>query len=123
MAHRSRLGGISIDCQTDDLAGAVGYWSAMLGLAVTAPKGNYVKLEREHGLSIEVQAVEHDPRVHIDIESDDVEAEVMRLEGLGAQVVDRIKDWVVMQAPTGHRFCVVPGAGVDFGSDAMLWEG
>lgn len=123
MAHRSRLGGISIDCQTDDLAGAANCWSAMLGLAVTAPRENYAKLEQEHGLSIEVQAVQHDPRVHIDIESDDVEAEVARLEGLGAQVVDRIKDWVVMQAPTGHRFCVVPGVGPDFGSDAMLWEG
>ena len=44
----------------------------------------------------------------MDIESDDKEAEVARLEALGAKVVARIQRWIVMEAPTGHRFCVVP---------------
>jgi hypothetical protein len=49
--------------------------------------------------------------VHLDIGADDVAAEVARLEGLGAKVVNRVRDWVVMEAPTGHRFCVVPRKG------------
>ena len=30
--HRSRLGGLIIDCRTDDLEGAARFWSAALGL-------------------------------------------------------------------------------------------
>ena len=108
MTHRSRLGGISIDCRPEDISGAAAFWSAALGLPVVEPRGHYVKLTPEHGMSVEVQAVEHDPRVHIDIETDDKEAERERLEALGAEVVARIEDWIVMQAPTGHRFCLVP---------------
>ncbi len=108
MTHRSRLGGISIDCRTEDVSGAATFWSAALGLGVVEPRGHYVVLEPEHGMSVEVQAVDHNPRVHVDIETDDKEAERFRLEGLGAAVVARIEDWIVMQAPTGHRFCLVP---------------
>ena len=122
MAHRSRLGGISVDCRTDDLAGAAAYWSEMLGRAVTGSEPNYLKLEPEPGMSIEVQAVAHDPRVHLDIETNDVAAEVARLERLGATVVAPVKDWVVMQAPTGHRFCVVPADGPEFEALSTVWE-
>jgi hypothetical protein len=45
--------------------------------------------------------------VHLDIESDDVEAEVRRLESLGARRVEQVQTWWVMEAPTGQRFCVV----------------
>ena len=54
-----------------------------------------------------VQSVDHDSRIHLDIESDDLEAEVRRLEALGAKRVGFVKRWWVMQAPTGQRFCVV----------------
>jgi hypothetical protein len=122
MTHRSRLGGISIDCRTGDLAGAAGYWSQMLARAVTGTEPNYVTLEPEHAMSVEVQAVDHDPRVHLDIETDDVGAEVARLEALGATVVAPVRDWIVMQAPTGHRFCVVPAGGPEFVRHAHVWE-
>jgi len=108
MTHRSRLGGISIDCQTEEISAGAAFWSAALGLGVVEPRGHYVVLEPEHDISVEVQAVNHSPRVHIDIETDDKEAERERLEALGATVVARIEDWIVMQAPTGHRFCLVP---------------
>ncbi len=39
----------------------------------------------ELGLHVEVQTVQHESRVHLDIESDDIEAEVQRLEALGCQ--------------------------------------
>ena len=57
-----------------------------------------------------MQKVDHPSRVHLDIEADDIEAEVRRLERLGAKRIDAIRSWVVLEAPTGHRFCVVPTA-------------
>ncbi len=51
----------------------------------------YKRLEdAQHGLDIEVQIVSHGSRVHLDIESDDIEAEVRRLEQLGAKRVQAI---------------------------------
>jgi predicted enzyme related to lactoylglutathione lyase len=108
--HKSGLTGFIIDCRTDDLDAAARFWSEALHLPLQA--GNdpgYRKLaEGPGGLNIEVQQVDHPSRVHLDIRSTDVEAEVKRLEGLGAKPVSRVRDWVVMEAPTGHRFCVVP---------------
>src|SRR5690606_38648366 len=91
---------------------AARFWSAALGLAVVDPDsggaGIYAELEPGPGaLHIEVQKVRHDSRVHLDIETDDIAAEVVRLQALGANIVERLPRWVVMQAPTGRRFCVV----------------
>ena len=82
----------------------------------------YKKLEDgQHGLNIEVQKVSHASRVHLDIESDDVEAEVQRLERLGAKRVQAIHTWWVMEAPTGQRFCVVRAASKSFAEQATEW--
>ena len=59
--------------------------------------------------------------LHLDIESDDVEAEVTRLAGLGARVKTRIRNHVVMLAPSGHAFCVVPARRKDFDANAVEW--
>jgi hypothetical protein len=56
---------------------------------------------------VEVQQVDHAARVHLDIETDNVDAEVARLEALGAKRVEQRKTWWVMEAPTGQRFCIV----------------
>src|SRR5688572_6281089 len=125
--HRSKLAGFIIDCRTDDLQGAARFWSEALGMATAIPPGaegdNYVHLkvpgERLH---LEVQSVSHESRVHIDIESDDIEAEVRRLEKLGAKRVAKIQTWVVMQAPTGQRFCVVRPQNRDFEQEANRWD-
>lgn len=124
--HKSKLAGFIIDCRTDDLDGAAGFWGAALGMPVRQlppdEAATYKKLEdNQHGLSIEVQTVEHPSRVHLDIESDDIEAEVLRLEQLGATRVQAIKGWVVMQAPTGQRFCVVRVLSKDFAATATQW--
>jgi predicted enzyme related to lactoylglutathione lyase len=107
--HRSRLSGFIIDCQTSDLDSATAFWSGALGLDSAGPDGEtYIKLDASsRDLVVEVQAVPHPSRVHLDIEADDVEAEVKRLEQLGAKRVERIKTWWVMEAPTGQHFCVV----------------
>lgn len=122
MAHRSRLASICIDCRTDDLPGAAAFWGAALGAEVHPAEANYVELSPQSGLQVEVQRVDHDSRVHLDIASDDVAAEVARLEALGATQVAAIKTWVVMEAPTGHRFCVIQGRSEAFRATAKVWE-
>ena len=86
------------------------------------PQGKYVKLDPQAGLHVEVQKVEHASRVHLDIESDDIPAEVARLERLGAKVVGKVRTWVVMEAPTGQRFCVIRAQTADFDAKAVTWE-
>ena len=73
-------------------------------------------------LAIELQKVTHPSRVHIDIETDNVEAEVSRLETLGAKRIEQVSSWWVMEAPTGHRFCVIKEEKPAFGERANKWE-
>ncbi|HZW59460.1 MAG TPA: VOC family protein [Woeseiaceae bacterium] len=125
--HRSRLGGFIIDCRTDDLDTAAAFWGAALGAPPRPRRGAdgelYVELARgKDELYAEVQRVEHDSRVHLDIETDDIVAEVARLEALGARRIANIEDWCVMEAPTGQRFCVVPVVSADFAAKAHRWE-
>ncbi|MGH8279354.1 MAG: VOC family protein [Gammaproteobacteria bacterium] len=126
--HHSRLCAVLIDCKTDDLDGAARFWGEALGRAID-PKYESGNPSRYRMLKtppdepiVEIQKVEHESRVHIDIESDDIEAEVVRLSRLGAKVVKRIKTWVVMQAPTGQRFCVVRVQRPGFPQNAQRWD-
>ena len=111
--HKSRLAGFIIDCKTEDLEQATQFWSAALGYEIRALEeegdpGKYRELlAGQEGLHVEVQKVDHESRVHLDIESDDIEAEVQRLEKLGAKRVSKGLRWWIMEAPTGQRFCVV----------------
>jgi len=85
----------------------------------------YVQLVDSHTqLHIEVQAVAHESRVHLDIETDNILAEVERLERLGAKRIEQVNTWWVMEAPTGQRFCVVrsePGRS-EFAAHATVWR-
>jgi len=123
--HKSRLAGFIIDCDTDDLPAAAAFWSAALGMRTQrlgAGEEKYVGLKGvTHGLHIEVQQVEHASRVHLDIEADDVDAEVARLELLGARCIERVKSWCVMEAPTGQHFCIVRNDSDDFDDAANIW--
>lgn len=125
--HRSRLAGLIIDCETDDLDAAAAFWGKALGAppksAANIEESPYVELVMPAGeIDVEVQAVQHPSRVHIDIESDDIEAEAGRLEALGAKRIANIKRWCVMEAPTGQRFCIVPVISADFEEKANKWE-
>jgi len=125
--HKSQLAGFIIDCKTDDLDEAAKFWSQALGLNADLDPGSdeakYRRLEtRPDDLVMEVQKVDHESRVHLDIETDDIEAEVSRLEGLGALRVKIFDRWVVMEAPTGQRFCVVKPQRANFESTANTWE-
>lgn len=122
--HRSRLAGFIIDSKTDDLEVAAEFWSRALGYPTGEPEeGKYVKLQTPDGEPyIEVQKVGHPSRVHLDIEADDVEAEVRRLEKLGAKRVAAVRTWVVMEAPDGQRFCVTRHGHKDFDQTANRWN-
>jgi predicted enzyme related to lactoylglutathione lyase len=124
--HKSRLAGFIIDCKTADLDQAAAFWGAALGMEVEAlpgQEGKYVGLlDPINDLHVEVQSVSHPSRVHIDIETDDIEAEVRRLEALGARRVEQIKTWWVMEAPTGQRFCVVRPQSERFAETAHSWR-
>lgn len=120
--HKSRLCSLGIDTQDADLATAAAFWSAALGRPVAEVDGNYAMLGDRAGQPIVfVQRVEHPSRVHLDIETDDVEAEATRLEALGARKVKQVGTWWVMEAPTGHRFCVVRTQRGPLGDDANSW--
>jgi predicted enzyme related to lactoylglutathione lyase len=124
--HKSRLAGFIIDCQTPDLEAAAHFWGAALGLtpepAAQAAEASYRRLATAPAdPHVEVQQVSHPSRVHLDIETDDIEAEVRRLEQLGATRIGAVHTWVVMQAPTGQRFCVVRVQRSDFQANANTW--
>ena len=102
-----------IDCERAGIGAASRFWSKALGLPVLDPDeggdGRYAVLGAgPGGIHVEVQSVEHASRLHLDIEADDIDAEADAIEALGATRISNPKGrWWVMQAPTGHRFCIV----------------
>ena len=129
MTHRSRFGVVVIDCPTADLKAAADFWSAALGFEARMDPNfpDYVELITPEGhLKMLLQAVDHDARLHMDIETDDRAAERDRLLALGATVVREVdedgKHWTVMEAPTGHRFCLVKPQSGNFAVVANVWE-
>jgi predicted enzyme related to lactoylglutathione lyase len=123
--HKSRLCAFVIDCEVDDLDAAAQFWSRALGRELQPPAPDsptYRGIEaRAEEPMLLLQQVEHPSRVHLDIESDDVEAEVARLEALGARRIAKVQTWWVMEAPSGHRFCVVRLQRGPLGDDANQW--
>jgi len=127
--HRSRLTSFVIDCAEADFQRGTEFWSAAFGKELmphvhgndrfAALKG---RLGGDGGPYVGLQRVPKDERaIHLDIEKDDVEAEVARLERLGARIKARIRRHVVMEAPSGHAFCVVPVQRSDFPAGAVEW--
>lgn len=111
MSHRSRLTAVLVDVPAADHEKACAFWSAALGKAGKTYEKfpEYLVLgEVTPGIEFMIQSTgDAAPRVHLDIETDDVEAEVARLAGLGAVELERHHSWVVMRDPAGTVFCVV----------------
>ena len=122
MSHQSRLGKINFDCHDMSAREGARFWGAALGARVEKSGKAISVLAAQGGLVVEVQRVDHDSRVHVDIETDDIPAEVARLIRLGARPVQDFDGWTVMEAPTGHRFCVIPAQTPDFATRATTWE-
>lgn len=125
--HRSRIGVVLIDHPRDRFESAADFWAEARGSA-RRPEGEepvYDGLDRlPGGVMLELQRTgEGTPsRVHLDIETDDLDAEVERLTGHGATVVERHEKYAVMNDPGGLVFCVVPvQTGSDFDAHATTW--
>ncbi|RIV39079.1 VOC family protein [Micromonospora radicis] len=127
MAHRSRLSTILIDVPSGAAPASIAFWSKALGVpARTVPdEPQFTALHRAlPEMILAVQAVDGPARYHVDIETDDVEAETRRLIALGAVEVGRWLECVTLRAPGGHLVCVIPchGDPDTFASLSQTWE-
>jgi hypothetical protein len=124
--HRSRLTAIGVDVPSESQEREAEFWAAVVGGAVERrddPNDPNLTVGGPRGLELFVQRIGQDRgRVHLDIETDDVEAEVVRLERLGAQRVQKLKTWWVMRDPAGLVFCVVAAQGGAFPTDSQTWD-
>jgi hypothetical protein len=115
-----------IDAPTAEAGQAASFWSAALG-APARPVPDEEQFTDLDGafpdLVVAVQAVDDAPRYHLDIETDDVEAETARLLGLGAVEVGRWLDCRTLRAPGGHLLCVIPQHSdpETFAAQARVW--
>jgi hypothetical protein len=109
--HRSRLSTLLIDAPADQAAASVAFWSAAVGAPTSSPPGE-PQFHTLQGcvpdLVVAVQAVHDAARFHVDIETDDVAAEVQRLGELGAVEVSSWQGCHTLEAPGGHLLCVIP---------------
>ncbi len=118
MAHRIALREVVIDVPTDILAAETAFWARALDTDAR-PLKDYAEftelVDPAAGCVVGLQDIGSDvARYHVDIESDDVEAEVARLLRLGATEVSRHLSWVVLRDPAGLLVCVVPPDTADF---------
>jgi hypothetical protein len=117
MSARLRPCGALVDVPSADHQRSVAFWASALGKepVITETFPAYAQYDEvTPGVYFMVQATGDDtPRIHLDLASEDVEADVARLTGLGATEVERSHHWVVMRDPAGIIFCLIgphPGA-------------
>ncbi|NYH40607.1 hypothetical protein HNR22_000334 [Micromonospora jinlongensis] len=125
--HRSRVYALLIDAPAAEATRAVEFWSAALGVSTRSDPAQpqFVGLhEALPGLVAAVQAVDDEPRFHLDIETDDVPAETARLIGLGATEVSQWLECRILRAPGGHLLCVLPVESPPelFAAEARTWS-
>ncbi|MCD9005717.1 VOC family protein [Luteimonas sp. XNQY3] len=115
------------DSQVKDPAPHVGFWHQAPGTPVKPlppdDDSRYALLDAADDEPVLLlQKADHASRIHLDIETDDVDAEADRLERLGAKKIEFVKRWWVMEAPSGHRFCVVRQQREPFGPHLNHWD-
>lgn len=109
--HRSRVSTFLIDVRREDVERSTGFRSNALGVQTSTPPGEpqFTVLENAiPGYVTAIQSIDDAPRYHLDIETDDVPAEVARLEDLGAVEVSSWQGCHTLKAPGGHLLCVIP---------------
>jgi predicted enzyme related to lactoylglutathione lyase len=123
--HRSRLCAALVDVPAEVYETSIAFWGGALGKPDAAPHGedpDYASIGQPlERFGFMVQRVGAPARVHLDIETDDIDAEVARLTALGATEVERVQTWVVMRDPAGLLFCVVGPQFGEIGDDAKVW--
>jgi hypothetical protein len=122
--HRSRLQVVLIDSPPEVADEEVAFWSGALGADVTRDAGGTFTTLATWGSGVELVHQRLDggaARVHLDIETDDTDAEVARLTALGAVVVGGHDTAVHLHDPAGLVFCVVPVQSETFDAEATTW--
>ena len=111
MSHYSRVLKVVIDAPPDLHDQELAFWQSALGqeLPEVYSAEYHGAFLRGSDLMLLMQRLDSGaPRVHLDIHTDDVGAEVARLERLGAERVQMVETWWVMRDPAGLLFCVLP---------------
>lgn len=128
MTHYSRICKLVIDAPLTDYDREVSFWEGAIGETIQPVPG-----AEEYGGAVLrsprmwffVQRLDcgEAGRVHFDIHTDDLEAEVARLERLGGTRERKVHSWWVMRDPAGLLFCVIPHPSGDLNdSNAQRWD-
>lgn len=127
MPHRSRLAILLLDLPPEQHAAGLGFWSGAtghpVGRSASAPQWASLGAFAD-GFHLEVQQTGEGtpPRWHVDIETDDIPAEVARLEALGARRLADMGSFWQLTDPAGLVFCVVGvQTGEEFERHATTW--
>jgi predicted enzyme related to lactoylglutathione lyase len=126
--HRSRIGLVLVDHPEEAWQEALAFWAGVQGVTPTGEdegQAEYRSLGTIGSVALESQRTGAGtaPRVHLDIETDDVAAEVARVLALGASVLEEREGYTVLRDPAGLVFCVVPvQTGADFEREALTWD-
>lgn len=128
--HRSRIAVVLIDHPEESYAAAAAFWSGACRSAWTdGPSGDdpFESLDRLPGgvlLELQRTGAGTPPRIHLDLETDDVAAEVARVVSLGATVAEEREGYAILTDPGGLLFCVVPvqTTRADFDAHATRWD-
>jgi predicted enzyme related to lactoylglutathione lyase len=130
--HKSKLYLIAIDVK--DLDASFDFWSKALKVTLDPSEQNDEAICRRltipgSGVSLflrkvreKVHAINH---VHLDIGTDDLEAERKRLENIGAKTIRYIDDfknsYYVMEDPDRNVFCIVKPEYNEVLDNANIW--
>lgn len=121
MAPRMSLRLSAVILDAHDVKRAAAFWGAALGYETTYASDKWMSLAAPGGGGVELgiqptEARKRDVnRVHLDLAAADVQAEVARLERLGARRAawphyPPDPTYVVMEDTEGNEFCVVPAS-------------
>jgi hypothetical protein len=112
--HRSRLVQLCVDVPAQRYDAELSFWRAATGWAdepVAAPEFARLVHREQSPLQLLVQRLGGDDRAtraraHLDLGTDDLPAEVARVEALGARVIRSGDGFTALQDPVGLPFCV-----------------
>jgi Glyoxalase-like domain len=127
MAHYSKLLKLVIDVPPADHDRELAFWQAAIGKPLTRfeqhPEYHGADLNSAESWLLIQRLDDGQSRVHVDIHTDDLAAEVTRLEGLGAERVRQAHSWWVLRDPAGLLFCVIPEPVGSLSDDnAQRWD-
>ena len=127
MTHYSRLFKIVIDVPQEVHGQELVFWQGATGQEMIQAR----KYPEYHGTVVHGQEIGlliqriggGQSRMHVDIHTDDLEAEIARLEALGAKREFKAHEWWVMSDPAGLLFCVIPDEpGTLHDQNAHRWD-